>query len=376
MKTPTVLALYRYDFLSFVRFVFDELYPDKEFVEGWHIDVMADALMRCAPGGERRLIINVPPRYLKSLCASIAWPLFVLARHAGLRIVVCSGTRELAAEFNELRERLLKSQRLITIFGSLRFERITNGFRFANGSELVQTTVGRSQIGRGADIIIVDDPLSPMLARHAGRRAAINAWFDAEILPRLNSKKSAAVVVVMQRLAVTDLCGHLLAGNEAWRHLSLSAIARTDEEWITRDGTRHSRSAGDVLSTELEDKETLLGQLAQIGGLNFYAQYLQAPTDSTSGSNTRHVYLGRRPVPLDWKNGDRRPKPPIFPVVDLADDIRHEYFGHPHPYDVTQFREQTDEEWDQEFYLHQTALLASVRADRERRQMEKPSFPG
>ena len=100
MSAPTPLDFYRHDFLSFVRFVFHELYPGKPYIDGWHVEVMADALMRCAPGDERRLIINVPPRYLKSLCASIAWPLFILAHHPQRRVFVCAGTRELAADFN------------------------------------------------------------------------------------------------------------------------------------------------------------------------------------------------------------------------------------------------------------------------------------
>src|SRR5690606_3260658 len=113
----------------------------KEFEEAWHLEVMADGLMRCAPGGERRLIINVPPRHLKSLCASIAWPLFVIAHNPGSRIFVCAGTRELAAEFSELRERLLKSRRFLEVFGNMKAVPIMNGFRFRNGGELVQTVV-------------------------------------------------------------------------------------------------------------------------------------------------------------------------------------------------------------------------------------------
>lgn len=371
MRPPTVLALYRHDFLSFVRFVFHELHPDKTFVEGWHIDLMADALMRCAPGGERRLIVNVPPRHLKSLCASIAWPLFILARHPGLRIVVCAGTRELAAEFQELRERLVKSRRLLKVFGSLRSERITGGFRFANGSELIQTIVGRSQIGRGADIIIVDDPISATHATHDRSCAVINTWYDTEVLPRLNNKRSAGVVVVMQRLAQNDLCGHLLRGSETWRHLCLSAVAKNDEKWVMRDGVSYRRRAGEVLCSQLEDRSVLLEQLAKLGGATFCAQYLQAPELAPDRTNYRR---SRRPmvlVPPDWKYGDPKIYTQIFAKIAVADDIRHEYFGEPDLDSLDGLREQTEEEFDHDFYMQQTTLIAAVRADRARRETER-----
>jgi hypothetical protein len=360
--------LYRHDFLSFVRFVFQELYPGKRYIDGWHVEVMADALMHCAPGGEQRLIINVPPRYLKSLCASIAWPLFILARHPHLRIVVTAGTRELAAEFYELRSQLLTSKRFLHVFPNMQATPITDGWRFANRSELVQTIVGRSQIGRGADLIIIDDPISPSRARSQKACASINAWYDSEILPRLNNKASAGLIVVMQRLAIQDLCAHLLSGSDEWRHVALSAVARDDETWELTNGRVHHRPAHEVLCEELENREALLERLDQIGGLNFYAQYLQVPTTTPDGSNYRRF---RRPtlVPEDWKPGMPTIPMIMFGRLNISADIRHRYFGGPDPDDRTGLREQTEEEWLEEFRNQQLRLVAEGRADRDRRRL-------
>ena len=86
MKRSHLRGLYRSDFRTFISFAFRELYPEKVFVDGWYLDIVCDELMRCGPDGNRRLILNLPPRYLKSFCASIAWPLFMAARHSGMRI--------------------------------------------------------------------------------------------------------------------------------------------------------------------------------------------------------------------------------------------------------------------------------------------------
>ena len=235
------IDLYRFDFRSFVEFAFRELHPDKSFIPNWHIDVMADRLMAAMPDNSGRIILNVPPRHLKSFCATIAWPLFVLARSPGLRICVFAGTRELAASFSDLRLRLLRSKRFKAIFPSLKFQEITDGVRFANGSELIQTVVHRSQIGRGADIVIIDDPISPADAQQEKKHKALSAWYDGEIVPRLNNKAAASIVVVMQRLHQRDLCTDLFAGRESWTRVVMPALAAHDEEWRLSDGTVYRR---------------------------------------------------------------------------------------------------------------------------------------
>jgi hypothetical protein len=246
---------------------------------------------------------------------------------------------------------------------------ITDGWRFANGSELVQTVVRRSQIGRGADLIIIDDPISPSRARKANECGLINNWYDSEVLPRLNNKTSAGVIVVMQRLAVRDLCGHLLSGTEQWRHVALSAIAKQNESWALANGRVHRRPAHEVLCDGLENREALLERLDQIGGLNFYAQYLQAPTTTPDGTNYRRF---RRPtlVREGWKPGMPTTPMIIFGQRNIAVDIRHQYFGGPDPDDRTGLREQTEEEFAECFRMQQTKLIADCRADAGRRRSQ------
>jgi hypothetical protein len=367
MTEVSPIDLYRFDFRGFVEFAFRELYPGKPFIAGWHVDVLADRLTTCGPGGGGRLVINVPPRHLKSFCASITWPLFVIARQPGVRICVFSGSRELSADFAELRRRLLKSKRFRAVFPNMRCKQVGDTLRFDNGSELVQTQVLRSQIGRGADLVIIDDPISPTNAENGKLRSEINRWYDAEITPRLNNKKAASVVVVMQRLHPEDLCGHLARGIDPWETLVLPAVAANDEQWALVGGVTYSRSRGEALCLGLEDINSLHDRLEQVGGYNFYAQYLQAPQGSRHGSPYRWhgmvVYDG-------WKPGMPAARVPLF-GRQHEEVIREEYFGIRPPWWMPGLRDATDDEWQEAAMLQQAKLMESCEEDRQRREVDE-----
>ena len=95
------------------------------------------------------------------------------------------------------------------------------GFRLA-------TSIGGVLTGRGGDVIIIDDPLKPDEAVSETRRKAVNEWYDATLVSRLNDKRTGAIVIIMQRLHEDDLVGHLLA-REDWHVVSFPAIAEEDE---------------------------------------------------------------------------------------------------------------------------------------------------
>src|SRR5438477_10030897 len=91
------------------------------------------------------------------------------------------------------------------------------------------TSTGGVLTGRGADIILIDDPLKPEEALSEAQRQAANEWYDHTLYSRLNDKRHGAIVIIMQRLHEDDLVGHVL-GQEQWEILRLLAIAETDEE--------------------------------------------------------------------------------------------------------------------------------------------------
>ena len=156
-------ALLRSDFNAFIERSFYELNPTTPFLPNWHIQVIAAELEACRRGETKRLIINVPPRSLKSHCASIAFPAWLLGHDPSAQIIVASYGQELANKLSsDCRIFLLAPS--IRIYFQLDCHRSgrpcrssllrRNGFRLA-------TSVGGVLTGRGADFFVVDDALKP-----------------------------------------------------------------------------------------------------------------------------------------------------------------------------------------------------------------------
>ena len=147
------------------------------------------------------------------------------------------------------------------------------------------TSVGGVLTGRGADLILIDDPVKPSDAMSESRRSAANEWFDGTLYSRLNDKSKGQIVIVMQRLHEDDLVGHVLR-REGWDILSFPAIAETDELHVveTPYGSKEfRRRTGEILHPERESLETLAQIRATIGEYNFAGQYQQTPAPAGGG---------------------------------------------------------------------------------------------
>jgi predicted phage terminase large subunit-like protein len=141
------------------------------------------------------------------------------------------------------------------------------------------TSVGGVLTGRGADLILIDDPLKPDEALSETRRTAVNEWYDNTLLSRLNDKNKGAIIIIMQRLHQDDLVGHVLDQQE-WDVLAFPAIATQDEEHRIENpfGTRlFKRTAGVALHPERESLATYRAIRQTIGEYNFTSQFQQDP---------------------------------------------------------------------------------------------------
>jgi predicted phage terminase large subunit-like protein len=147
------------------------------------------------------------------------------------------------------------------------------------------TSTGGVLTGRGADIILIDDPLKPEEALSDAQRQAANEWYDHTLYSRQNDKRRGAIVVIMQRLHEDDPVGHVLA-QEAWEVVRFPAIAEADEmhEIETIWGPRSfSRRQGEALHPEREPLDTLDRIRRTIGEYNFAGQYQQTPAPLGGG---------------------------------------------------------------------------------------------
>ena len=217
-------ALLRNDFYTFMVRCFAHLYPSTVFMPNWHLELVAAKLADCVSGKTRRLIINLPPRHLKSLLASVALPAFYLGHNPAAQIICVSYAQELAEKLARDCRSVMMSAWYKAIFPMTRLstqrpsvqELITtrHGFRLA-------TSVGGVLTGRGADLMLIDDPAKPEEAISDALRKRVNDWYDSTAVSRLNSKQNSRVVIISQRLHEDDLVGHVLE-EEDWDAVKLA----------------------------------------------------------------------------------------------------------------------------------------------------------
>jgi predicted phage terminase large subunit-like protein len=267
------------DFSAFVMRVFETVSPGDAFLQNWHIDAMTFAAEGVIDGSIKRLITTVPPRHLKSIVFTVALPAFLLGQDPTKRIICVSYSNELATKHAIDFRAVISSAWYRRIFPrtavsrekDTQFETMTTarGFRFA-------TSLGGTLTGRGADLIVLDDPQKPEEALSEAQRNSAGQWFDTTLLSRLDSKSEGAVMIVMQRLHEDDLAGRLLAKG-GWEHLKIAAIAEQDEKIAVGLGRIHERLAGSVIDPGRESFEDLERLKQSMGELFFSAQYQQEP---------------------------------------------------------------------------------------------------
>jgi predicted phage terminase large subunit-like protein len=277
----------RRDFASFAERAFYELHGRGDFARNWHFEVVAARLAAVRAGHIRRLVVNLPPRHLKSLLASVAFPAWCLGRDPGLRLICVSYAQDLAEQQARECRALLSSAwyrrnfatRLSAVKTAVQeFVTTAQGYRLA-------VSVGGALTGRGADIIVIDDPLKPEEALSRTQRQAVNDWYDHTLYSRLNDKRAGAIVLVMHRLHEDDLTAHVLA-QEAWEVVCLPALAEADELHVVDTGGAPRlflRHEGEALHPGREPIELLEQIRRTIGDYNFAGQYQQRPAPQGGG---------------------------------------------------------------------------------------------
>jgi predicted phage terminase large subunit-like protein len=284
-------AILRNDFRAFLEKTFYTLSPGQTYARNWHIDAIAEQLERVRRGEVRRLIINMPPRSLKSIAASVAFPAFVLGRDPTRRLICVSYSGDLAKKHSNDFRAVLNTPWYRALFPKTRIGHFKDSEReiemTARGFRMM-TSVGGTLTGRGGDIIIIDDPLKPDDAYSDVKRNGANQWFTNTLLSRLDDKRTGAIVVVMQRVHMDDLTGFLTEQSDEWQILSLPAIAMVEESISVWDGDVHRRMPGDILFPQREPLDVLVNLKLQLGSDGFSAQYQQMPVPPGGAMIKRH----------------------------------------------------------------------------------------
>lgn len=274
---------------SFIEQSFKTVSPGTDYLHNWHIDLIAQKLKEVEEKKINRLIINIPPRNLKSICVNVAWTAWLMGHNPSMKVMSASYSQALSNKHSLDCRLILNSPWYKKIFPSTeitkgesqksKFVTTKRGFRFA-------TSTGGTATGEGGDILIVDDPQNPSKINSKRYRESTIEWFEQTFISRLNDKKNGAIVLIMQRLHSEDLCGHLLENRaNQWHLLKLPAIA---EEKIMLNNI--IIEPGSALHPEREDITTLNKLKCELGEYYFSAQYLQAPIPA-NGSMIKQSWL-------------------------------------------------------------------------------------
>jgi predicted phage terminase large subunit-like protein len=273
--------LMRHSLMAFVEYTFAELFPQTPFSDSPHLAIIAAKLEECAAGKCKRLIICLPPRSLKSVMASVAFPAWALAKYPHLQIICASYGQAISDKHARDTRTIMASAGYQRAFATrLSKQKLSvDDFMTTQGGFRMATSVGGVLTGRGGDILIIDDPMKPGDAFSETLRKSVNDWYDNTLLSRLNNKQEGVIIVVMQRLHQDDLVGHLLELDK-WDILRFPAIAEEDELHVAEaefGQIQFERKVGEVLDKQRETLETLQRLRQQMGDYAFQSQYQQNP---------------------------------------------------------------------------------------------------
>ena len=286
-------ASIRSDFLTFVKYIWPE------FIEGDHHKIIADKFNRLRTGELKRLIINMPPRHTKSEFASYFLPAWMIGNRPNLKIIQATHTAELAIRFGRKAKTLIDSQEYQDLFKTrLREDSKAAGRWETNGGgEYFAVGVSGAVTGRGADLLIIDDPHSEQDVNSPTAFDNAYEWYTSG--PRQRLQPGGAIVVVMTRWSTKDLTAQLVNAGakeekaDQWEVIEFPAIMPT----------------GKPIWPEYWKLEELEKVKASAGIAKWNAQYMQNPT-AEEGALLKREW---------WKNWTKDHLPPLLHVIQSYD---------------------------------------------------------
>jgi predicted phage terminase large subunit-like protein len=269
------------DLAAFAKKSWTILQPHRRLIWSWHYDYLCEQLTLVKQRKLLRLIVNIPPRTLKSILITILFPVWVWITNPEHDFLTASYSLDLSTEHSLMRRYLLRSPWFRRLW--------SDKFRLADGrnqagqfmndkrGQMIATSVGATAMGRGCDTAILDDPVSAVQVVSDAERTKANNWIDTTLRSRLNDPSTGAIILVMQRLHELDATGFLLEQEPgAWTHVRIPLEAEEDETWtFPISGRIVQRKAGDILMPERFTPAVVEQQRAH--RLVFAGQYQQRP---------------------------------------------------------------------------------------------------
>ena len=279
---------------KFIKFV-ERVWPT--FISGRHHKIMASAFERVAKGELKRLIINMPPRHTKSEFASYLLPSWFLGKFPHKKVIQTSHTAELAVGFGRKVRNLVDSEVYNSIFPELSLQadsKAAGRWNTSKGGDYFAIGVGGAVTGKGADLLIIDDPHSEQEAALAAVNPDIYdkvyEWYTSG--PRQRLQPGGAIVIVMTRWAQRDLTGQVLK----------NAALRGETDWEVIEFPAIMPS-GKPLWPEFWSLEELEALHEELPNAKWQAQYQQNPVGNESAIVKRDwwkIWEGERPPKCEY----------------------------------------------------------------------------
>jgi hypothetical protein len=279
-------AVARRDFGTFVELAFPILHPGKKLVHAAYLDVLIALMESCAAGRKDRVIVNLPPGYMKSMLISIMYVAWRLGVDPTLKFVCISYGDDLANKHAASTRKLMQSTLYKTIFPGTVLDKKSEGWlTTTKGGYRYATAVGSDITGFRPNEIIVDDPIEPEEGSSELVKQKLRSWISSSVLTRFEDNSKNVFILVMHRIAPDDLAGTLQAQG-GYFTLSLPLVAEKQERFVSstqRDDVIMVRQPGELLHPGRMTPEQLERLKREISSHAFASQYQQRPLLGGSG---------------------------------------------------------------------------------------------
>jgi predicted phage terminase large subunit-like protein len=307
----------------FVRQAWHVVEPGTAYQHNWHIDALCDHLEATLDGRIRNLLINIPPRSMKTLIVSVFFPAWAWIQRPELRFLYASYAQRVSEERSVSCRTVIESGWYQDRWGNrVHIADDDNGKqRFGNTRRgyCLATSVGGAVTAFGADILVADDPHNVQQAESEAVREAAVRWWNRSMSTRLNNPKTGIRIVVMQRVHEDDVAGSVLKRG-TYTHLNIP-MEYEPTDYVSPLGWQDPRTdLGELMWPDRFDAEKIAEYKAELGSYGYASQMQQRPTPLAGGILKHHwfrfwQYRGTNLPPVEVIDGDGRCI--AHPVIDL-----------------------------------------------------------
>ena len=266
------------DLKYFTSLCWNVLEPKTPFIDNWHIDAICEHLEATVKGEILNLIINIPPRYMKTTVVSQIFTPWVWIKYPHLRFLNGSYSKLLSARDTAKALQIIKSKMYQGLFGNLYRIKHGSAMKIENSMQgtRLSVSVGSSTTGEGGNFVMCDDPHNITQIESPAVRASAIRWWMKTMSTRMNNPKTSHKIMVCQRASAADLSSAILETDD-YTKLILPAEYRPTT-YVSEIGWSDPRKEeGELLWPAMQDQAFLDKQKVTLGPIDYACQYLQDP---------------------------------------------------------------------------------------------------